>query len=161
MRATRTSQTELARTSGIRQPSISQYLAGKTDFSDEQLDRLLSCMGYELEVTRRPVPAALTRAEHRSWLLHKRLSASLSQATLTQWNAQIRDNLIRLRTQIQGQPHERNLHAWEQLVAQQDLAGLHRVFTGLNRTAIEMREVSPMAGLLAEHERLAALQETR
>lgn len=161
MRATRTSQTELASTSGIRQPSISQYLAGKTDFSDEQLDRLLACMGYELEVTRRPVPVSLTRAERRSWLLHKRLSAALNEETLTQWTAQISHNLNCLRTQIQGQPHERHLHAWEQLIAQRNLAALRRALTGLNRTAIEMREVSPMAGLLPEQDRLAVLQEAR
>jgi hypothetical protein len=36
--------------------------------------------------------------------------------------------------------------------------GLHRVLTGLDRDSVEMREASPMAGLLAEDERLAVLQ---
>ncbi|MDT5149015.1 MAG: hypothetical protein QOI01_748 [Mycobacterium sp.] len=48
-------QSELSRLSGVRQPSISQFLSAKVDLSDERLDRLLSCMGYRLEVTRRPV----------------------------------------------------------------------------------------------------------
>jgi len=51
MRRTRTTQSELSRVSGVRQPSISQFLSGKVEFSDEQLDRLLSCMGYRLDGT--------------------------------------------------------------------------------------------------------------
>ena len=38
-----------------------------------------------------------------------------------------------------------------------DLGGLHRVLTGLDRDSIEMREVSPMGGLLSEQERMEAL----
>jgi hypothetical protein len=54
------------RVRGHFQPSISQFLSGKVDLSDEQLDRLLSCMGYRLEVTRRPVTPDLNRSERRS-----------------------------------------------------------------------------------------------
>jgi plasmid maintenance system antidote protein VapI len=43
-----TTQSELSRVSGIHQPSISQFVSGKVELSDEQLDRLLSCMGYRL-----------------------------------------------------------------------------------------------------------------
>ncbi|MGL5810711.1 MAG: helix-turn-helix domain-containing protein, partial [Nocardioides sp.] len=43
-------QSELSRISGVRQPSISQFLSGRVELSDGQLDRLLSCMGYRLEV---------------------------------------------------------------------------------------------------------------
>jgi hypothetical protein len=32
--------------------SISQFLSGTVELSDDRLDRLLSCMGYRLEVTR-------------------------------------------------------------------------------------------------------------
>lgn len=38
-----------------------------------------------------------------------------------------------------------------------DVIGLHRVMTGLDRDSIEMREVSPMGGLLAPDERLEVL----
>jgi plasmid maintenance system antidote protein VapI len=54
MLETSTTQSELSRVSGVHQPSISQFLSGKVELSDEQLDRLLSCMGYRLEVVRRP-----------------------------------------------------------------------------------------------------------
>ena len=66
MRETGTTQSDLPRLSGVRQPSISQFLSGKVDLSDEQLDRLLSCMGYRLEISRQPVTPDLTRSERRS-----------------------------------------------------------------------------------------------
>lgn len=157
MLETSTTQSELSRLSGVRQPSISQTLSGRIDVSDEQLDRLLSCMGYQVEVVRRPVKPELTRSERRSWRLHRRLSRQLDRPTLSQWRPTIDKNLTRLRDTVQGQPHERNLLRWESLVGSGDLRGLHRVLTGLDRTSIEMREVSPMGGLLSEQERKEAL----
>jgi plasmid maintenance system antidote protein VapI len=45
-----TTQSDLSRLSGVRQPSISGFVSGRVDLSDDQLDRLLSCMGFRLEV---------------------------------------------------------------------------------------------------------------
>ena len=39
-----------------------------------------------------------------------------------------------------------------------DVSGLHRVLTGLDRDSIEMREVSPMGGLLPDEERIRVLR---
>ena len=86
---------QLSRVSGVRQPSISQFLSGKVEFSDEQLDRLLSCMGYRLEVIRRPVQPTLT-ARSRSWRLHRQLSTHLSGPHLQEWRPLIDGNLRRL-----------------------------------------------------------------
>jgi transcriptional regulator with XRE-family HTH domain len=158
MRETRTTQSELSRLSGVRQPSISQFLSGTVEFSDDQLDRLLSCMGYRLEVTRRPVIPELTRSERRSWRLHCRLSVRLAQDSLEEWRPVIERNLERLRDSATGQPHSRNLDRWEWLVRRGDVLGLHRVLTGLDRDSIEMREVSPMGGLLPQDERQAVLR---
>jgi transcriptional regulator with XRE-family HTH domain len=160
MRETRTTQSALSRLSGVRQPSISQFLSGKVELSDDQLDRLLSCMGYRLEVTRRPVAPELTRSERRSWRLHCRLSIrlSLTPASLQEWHPVIERNIKRLRGSVTGQPHSRNLDRWESLVRDGDVLGLHRVLTGLDRDSIEMREVSPMGGLLPHDERQAALR---
>jgi hypothetical protein len=60
---------------------------------------------------------------------------------------------------VTGQPHSRNLDRWESLVRDGDVLGLHRVLTGLDRDSIEMREVSPMGGLLPQDERQATLRE--
>lgn len=160
MLQTGTTQSELSRFSGVRQPSISQFLSGKVDLSDEQLDRLLSCMGYRLEVVRRPVVAKLTRSERRSWGLHRRLSSQLTRSTLEAWRPTIERNLERLWSSVKGQPHLRNLERWQSLIERRDVLGLHRVLTGLDRESIEMREVSPMGGLLSDEERSEVLRRT-
>ena len=158
MLETSTTQSELSRVSGVRQPSISQFLSGKVDLSDEQLDRLLSCMGYRLEIVRRPVPPELTRSERRSWRLHRQLSTHLTQSSLEEWRPTIERNLKRLGGSISGQPHRRNLDRWTSLVECGDVPRLHRILTGLDRDSIEMREVSPMGGLLSQDERSDVLQ---
>jgi transcriptional regulator with XRE-family HTH domain len=155
---TGTTQSDLSRLSGVRQPSISQFLSGRGHLSDEQLDRLLSCMGYRLEVVRRPVRPELTRSEWRSWRLHRQLSTHLMDSSLEQWRPTIERNLERLRGAVQGQPHVRNLDRWESLLGRGDVLGFHRFLTGLDRDSIEMREVSPVGGLLPNEERLKALQ---
>ena len=155
---TGTTQSELSRLSGVRQPSISQFLSGRVELSDDQLDRLLSCMGYRLEVMRRPVVPQLNRSERRSWQLHRRLSTHLDRTSLEEWRPIIKRNLKRLTKQVTGQPHERNLDRWRELVYRGDLPRLHRVLTGLDRDSIEMREVSPMSGLLSQQERTEVLQ---
>ncbi len=65
-----------------------------------------------------------------------------------EWQPTIGRNLTRLRRGVRGQPHKRNLQRWESLIESGDLPGLHRVFTGLDQHSIEMREVSPLGGLL-------------
>jgi transcriptional regulator with XRE-family HTH domain len=146
-------QSELARISGVRQPSISQYLSGRGHLSDDMLDRLLSCMGYRLEVVRRPVQPQLVRSSRRSWELHRRLSSHLTSETLNEWRPTVLRNLTRLREVSRGQPHLRNLDRWEHLIEDGDVSGLHRVMTGLDVDSIEMREISPMRGLLSQSER--------
>ena len=69
----------------------------------------------------------------------------------------IERNLDRLRSGVTGQPHRRNMDRWDPL-SDGDVRGLHRVMTGLDRDSIEMREVSPMGGLLPEDERQAVLR---
>jgi transcriptional regulator with XRE-family HTH domain len=158
MLETGTTQSELSRLSGVHQPSISGFLSGRVDLSDEQLDRLLSCMGFRLEVVRRPVVPKLTRSERRSWQLHRRLSTLLSHETFEDWGPTIERNLERLDDRVTGQPHQQNLDRWRQLVERGDLPCLHRVLTGLDRDSIEMREVSPMSGLLPDEQRREVLK---
>jgi len=158
MLETSTTQSELSRVSGVHQPSISQFLSGKVELSDEQLDRLLSCMGYRLEVVRRPVVPELTRSERRSWRLHRQLSTHLTRTSLEQWLPTIQRNWERLRNGVSGEPHMRNLDRWRSLIDRGDVPGLRRVLTGLDRDSIEMREVSPMGGLLSQDERMDVLQ---
>ena len=41
---------------------------------------------------------------------------------------------------------------------QGDVAGLRRVLTGLDRDCADMREVTPMAGMLSDQERTKVLE---
>lgn len=161
MSETGTTQTMLSRLSGVRQPSISQFLSGRTDLSDEQLDRLLSCMGFRLEVVRRPVVPELTHSERRSWMLHRRLSLHLDEPTFRHWLPKLTSNLTRVGGGVQGQVHRDNVQRWERLIREGDLNGLRRVLTGLDRHSIEMREVTPFGGLLPDDERREILQELK
>lgn len=159
MTETGTTQGGLSQLSGVHQPSISGFLSGRVDMSDEMLDRLLSCMGYRLEVIRRPIHPNLTRSVERSWRLHRQLCRHLTSETLNRWRPTILDNVSRLQGVVRGQPHTRNLDRWRRLVRSGDLLGLRRVMTGLDTDSIEMREVSPMGGLLAQDERARTLTE--
>jgi hypothetical protein len=161
MSETGTTQTVLSRISGVRQPSISQFLSGKVDLSDEQLDRLLSCMGYRLEVVRRPVEPDLTHSERRSWMLHRRLSSRLTRQSFEEWRPRLLENLDRVRGGVRGRVHMDNVERWTDLISEGDVIGLHRAMTGLDRRSIEMREVSPFGGLLPDQERLDVLLELR
>ncbi|MGK2938292.1 MAG: helix-turn-helix domain-containing protein [Solirubrobacteraceae bacterium] len=140
-----------------RDTADSRRASGAISASDEQLDRLLACMGYRAEVTRRLTRPDLTRSERRSWLLHRQLARRLDRETLNRWRPAMQRNCERLRGNVQGQPHERNLTRWETAIEAGDLGGLHRALTGLDRDAIEMREVSPMSGLLSDRDRSEAL----
>lgn len=157
MRTAGMTQSELARLSGVRQPSISQMLSGRIPVGEEMLRRLLACMGMRLEVNYRLIRPELTRSAKRSWLLHRRLSRLLDPETLERWAARIALNLEQASGRVRGEPHRRNLERWRRLVDGKDLIGLHAVLTGLDEDAIQMREVSPMRGLLSPAERAEVL----
>jgi transcriptional regulator with XRE-family HTH domain len=160
MLETQTSQSQLARLSGVHQPSISQFLSGRIDVSDEQLDRLLGCMGRRLEVVHRVSVPDLTRSERRSWQLHRMIASRLDTAAFAGWQPTMRGNLEHLRGHVVGQPHERNLDRWTALIDSGDLGEIKRRLTGLDRDSIEMREVSPMRGLLSQEDRALALAQS-
>jgi hypothetical protein len=143
-------------------PIKARKIAVQTSLSDVQVAILQAhaktpC--YRLEVVLRSVQQpTLTRSERRSWQLRRRLSSYLTRSSLDQWHPAIEGNLERLRGQVTGEPHVRHLDKWSALVQQNDdVLGLHRVLTGLDRESIEMREVSPRSGLLAQSERREVL----
>lgn len=153
MSETGMTQSRLADLSGVKQPSISQMVHGHIEMSDEMLDRLLSCMGYRLEVVRSPVRVDLDRSSLRRWQMHQRLAQSLSEETWPTWRPSVVHNLKELRTATRGEPHVSRLMRWDALVKSDDIRSIRRVMTGLDTYSIQMRDVSPMGGLLSEEER--------
>jgi hypothetical protein len=81
----------------------------------------------------------------------------LTPETLNEWRPTLLRNLERLRERVRGQPHLRNLDRWQRLIEDGDLSRLHQVMTGLSTDSVQMREVSPMGGLLPQEERSAVL----
>jgi transcriptional regulator with XRE-family HTH domain len=150
-------QSRLSLLSGVKQPSLSQMLHGRIDMSDDMLDRLLSCMGYRLEVVRRPVPAILDHSSERRWRMHQPLVSQLSPGSLRQWTPVIGRNLELLRQSTRGEPHLSNLDRWSELVSSGDIPGIRRVMTRLDTDSVQMREVSPFGGLLSEDQRQGVL----
>jgi hypothetical protein len=69
--------------------------------------------------------------------MHQLLVSQLSPETLKQWAPVI----------------GRNLDRWQRLVSSGDVRGLRLVMTGLDTDSIQMREVSPLGGLLSEGDR--------
>ena len=161
MSRTGVTQSRLSVLSGVKQPSLSQMLHGRIAMSDDMLDRLLSCMGYRLEVVRRPVPVELDRSSERRWRMHQPLVSELSSHSLRQWRPVLRRNLERLRESTRGEPHMRNIDRWSELVSSDDVRGIRRVMTGLDTDSVQMREVSPFGGLLPEDERQRVLLEVQ
>lgn len=146
-------QSRLSELSGVKQPSLSQMLHEHIEMSDEMLDRLLSCMGYRLEVVRRPVRVDLDRSSERRWRMHERLLRELTPETWKLWRPTVERNLEQLRGNVRGEPHRRNLERWSQIVHSDDLRGLRRVMSGVDTESIQMREVSPLGGLLSDRDR--------
>ena len=51
-----------------------------------------------------------------------------------------------------------NLDRWQRLIEDSDVSALRRVMTGLDTDSVQMREVSPMGGLLPHEERVQVLR---
>ncbi|MGV0771769.1 hypothetical protein [Mycolicibacterium setense] len=105
-------------------------------------------MGYKLEVARRAIDVELTRSEQRSWIVHRQLATHLTAASLDDGRPTVLANIERLRTGVRGQPHLDSLDRWQRIVGSADVSALRRALTGVDRDDVEMREVTPMGGLL-------------
>ena len=158
MLETGTTQSGLSRLSGVRRPSISGFLSvGSTSATSSST---VSCHAWASgsrsydALSSRSLPApnaargSCTGGSPRFWAsIASRTGGRPSSATSTVSS-----------DRFTGQPHVRNLDRWRQLVDRGDLPGLHRVLTGLDRDSIEMREVSPMSGLLPDDQRHEVLK---
>lgn len=133
--------------------AISQFLSDRIDLTDDLVNRLLSCAGYRLEVRIDCVAAELSPTERLSWLAHRQLAAHLTPSALIEWQPRIRANIGLLRDTVHGEPDMGRLNRWQHFVESGDLNALRRALIGVDRAAVDMREVSPMSGILAEDER--------
>jgi plasmid maintenance system antidote protein VapI len=154
-------QVQLARLSGIKQPNISAFLTGKRPLNDHTLRRLMNSLGYDVEVQLRTVQPELTHRERRSWLLHRAIAAKFDDMQLLNQFSSLKTRLGQVRDRVQGEPHASHVAEWASILDRRDVRALREVLTGLARSDIEMREVSPMSGLLSDEERLSIIRSSR
>ncbi|MEX5297494.1 hypothetical protein RCG67_01785 [Kocuria sp. CPCC 205292] len=100
----------------------------------------------------------MNRSSLRTLLLHRSLVPKLNEETLSAWTPQILQNLERLSSSVQGHPHVENLGRWRRIVETRDVETLRTVLDSPDPGSIEMREVSPMGGLIGQDERLSILK---
>lgn len=153
MRDTGINQSTLSTMSGVRQPNLSGYLSGSKPLGESVFTHLLSCMGFDSMVRIEVFQPELTRSERRSWLLHRHISGVIDDERWGELRPMLIDNLRGVRSRTQGEPHESNMSEWERILLNGDWLRLRRVLTGMDRHSIEMREVSPMSGVLSDRER--------
>lgn len=100
----------------------------------------------------------MNRSSLRTLLLHRSLVPKLNEETLSSWTPRILQNLERLSSSVQGHPHVENLDRWRRIVETRDVETLRTVLDSTDPGSIEMREVSPMGGLIGQEERLSILK---
>ena len=94
--------------------------------------------------------AAISREWHRDIALHliRDPESVLERA---------RKNLPNIRRRVRGSLATGWVDEWQDLVAERRLGGLVDVLVGQDQRSIDMRQVSPFAGVLSQEERLAAI----
>lgn len=81
--------------------------------------------------------------------MHRELAAHRTETALIDWRTTLLANIERLRADVHGQPHIDILARWQHIIEHDDVSGIRHVLTGLDRPVIEMRDVTPMGGLLS------------
>ena len=151
------SQSDLARYSGVPQSKISRYVNGRLEPSEPVLRRLLDAMGVEVSLDVHRV--AMERTKRRSWMLHRELARSVGPRMDLAWWDRIAINLDQVRSSVSGRPHEDMVAAWQEIIDAHDLTRLKEVLLDPGPEGIEMREVSPMRGLISSDDRLRVLED--
>lgn len=119
------------------------------------LDRLLAACGYTIGVTLASETPRWTRVEEKSLAVHRLLAARLLQDSAPTLK-KARDNLAKLRSADRGNS-TRLLDEWDDLL---DRSADEIVTAMLARTqrGIDLRQMTPFAGVLTDAERRKALR---
>ncbi|MDR1791413.1 MAG: helix-turn-helix transcriptional regulator [Propionibacteriaceae bacterium] len=158
MRESAVTQVELSALTGVSQGRISYYLAGKAGMSQEMARMLLSALGFEAHFEVRAMVPVFTKAEKRSWALHRQISRKLDEAALQAWEGKVSSNLAKLEQHNRGEPHLSRVARWKALIQARDVKRIRIALLDVGTYGKQMREVSPFAGILSESERLQVLE---
>ena len=149
------SQQALADAAGTSQPTVAAYESGRVTPNVDTLDRLLSVCGYRMEFVADIDPPRWTRVEEKSLAVHRSIAARLLQdppSTLKK----ARGNLAKLRSADRGNS-TRWLDEWDDLLDQSS-DEIATAMLARTQHAIDLRQMTPFAGVLTDTERRKALR---
>lgn len=150
---------ELARRAGVAPSAVTQWEQSEARgvLRPATLERALAVMGTSIaaEELSQHAPRRLERREDRAAQeLHRAVAGRLivdPDAVL----ALVPENARRLRARVRGGATTL-LDVWEELAAEREIGRLVDVMLSTSARAIEMRQVSPFAGVLNDEERVRA-----
>lgn len=148
-------QQSLADAAGTSQPTVAAYEAGRVTPNVDTLARLLEACGYTIDVVPDTDAPRWTRVEEKSLALHRQIAARLLQDPAPTLR-KARANLAKLRSADRGHA-SRWLDEWSDLL---DRPTDEIVIVMLARTqqGIDLRQMTPFAGVLTDAERRRALR---
>lgn len=159
LRACRTSaglsQQSLADAAGTSQPTVAAYEAGRVTPNVDTFVRLLEACGFTIDVVRDLETPRWTRVEEKSLAIHREIAARLlSEQSATLQKA--RSNLNKLRASDRG--HAAGLlDQWDDLL-DQPLDEIVTAMLARTHLGIDLRQMTPFAGVLTDAERRKALR---
>ena len=162
-------QRHVAELAGVGLSSVRRLEAGQGSTMRTTL-AVLAALGLTLTVdgsdepaTRRrapglpATPAGLTRREERtSWQLHRAVAGRLRMRDRERILATARTNLVVLRGNVRGPQAHAWLDRW-QVALDGPTADLIALMLSNEPEGVDLRQVSPFAGVLTQDERLATL----
>lgn len=149
------SQQLLADMAGTSQPTVAAYESGRVTPNVSTLDRLLAACGYAIDIVPDIHSPRWTRVEEKSLAIHRQIAARLLQdpeATI----AKARSNLDQLRNADRGHA-ARWLDEWDDLLGR-PTDELVTAMLARTQHAIDLRQMTPFAGVLTDAERTRALR---
>ena len=149
------SQHALADAAATSQPTIAAYEAGRVVPSVPTLSRILESCGYALAVRPSTTHVRWTRVEEKSLAIHRAIAAKLLTDT-TPVLAKARHNMVTLRDADLGHASQL-LDDWDRLLAG-SVDEIVTIILARTQQAIDLRQMTPFAGVLTDSERRSILQ---
>lgn len=149
------SQQALADAAATSQPTIAAYEAGRVVPSIPTLSRILGSCGYALTVKPSIVDVRWTRVEEKSLAIHRAIAAKLLVDPLPVL-AKARRNVNMLRDADLGHASQL-LDEWDRLLAA-PVGEVVTVLLARTQRAIDLRQMTPFAGVLNDSERRQVLR---
>lgn len=149
---------ELARLAGVSPGAVTQWEASEARGSIRRatVERALRALGSSL-AEEYPHPEPLARREDRVALeLHRAVAVKLIDRP-EDVLAVVPDNLRRIRDRVRGAAARSWADEWERLTTSDRLGPLIDAMLGCDRRSVNLRQVSPFAGVLTNDERVRAI----